>query len=285
MKPSLFTFPVKIREIPWPWNNKASPEEVFSLLETYFSHLHEEREREKSKYTFYEVTRPGFGLVHSVITVAPHFISNSYSHSDYFTIRIYQKPLSNVHMAFNLAEHHKTRIEQLIDALGSAHYPETYFLESTRLLIVLQPFLFYPICDFLQKQDIFHLIDLLFHASKALILLDYNHNHFLRAEAGGSLYYVDTDYMGVLCSSEFNALHSNLNQSMIFINEMNANFIPESLIAFSKKNEETLAFSRLFLTLLEEYIALCHTDEVNISPKLRKKINILTKIIVEIKIE
>ncbi|MHA1994791.1 MAG: hypothetical protein ACW97Z_09640 [Candidatus Hodarchaeales archaeon] len=283
MKDSLFDFPVKIRKIEWPWNNKATPEKVFSLLETYFSHLQEKRVRELSQYSFHEVTRPCFGLVHSVIAVSPFFVENNHQKSDYFTIRIYQKPLSDLHMAFNLAEHHKTRIEQLIEALGSKHYPETYFLESSEYLIVLQPFLFHPICDFSKEVDIFNLIELLFLASKARILLDYNHNHFLRSQSG-SLYYVDTDYMGVLCSSEFNALHSNLNQSMIFISEENAKYIPKGVMKFSSLNDETLAFSKLFLTLLTEYVSLCHTDEVNVSPKLMKKINMISEIISLIKL-
>ncbi|MCK5343427.1 MAG: hypothetical protein KAR20_08485 [Candidatus Heimdallarchaeota archaeon] len=283
MKASLFNFPIEIREVEWPWTNKATPENVFSLLETYFSHLHEDRVRNKSQYLFHEVTRPDFGLVHPVITVSPLFPTNEGKRSDYFTIRIYQKPSSDLHMAFNLADHHKTRIEQLIDALGPDHYPETYFLESNDILIVLQPFLFHPVCDYSKEKDIYNLIELLFLASKALILLDYNHNHFLRAEEG-PLFYVDTDYMGVLCSSEFNALHSNLNQSMIFINEENAPFIPKELMTFSTLNEETLAFSRLLLTLLNEYVSLCHTDEVKISSKLMKKINAIAEILPLIKI-
>ena len=85
MKSSLFDFPVKIREVEWPWNNKATPEDVFSLLETYFSHLQENRVRKNSQYSFHEVTRPGFGLVHSVNAVAPLFIDNTNKKSDYFT--------------------------------------------------------------------------------------------------------------------------------------------------------------------------------------------------------
>ncbi len=284
MKASLFTFPVKIRQVQWPWNNKTTPESVFPILETYFSHRKENRVRKEAQYSFHEVTRPDYGLVHSVIAVSPIFHAEGGNESDYFTIRIYQKPLSNLHMAFNLAEHHKTRIEQLIAALGPDHYPETYFLESSELLIVLQPFLFHPVCDFSTRLDVYNLIELLFLASKSRILLDYNHNHFLRAR-DGNLYYVDTDYMGVLCSSEFNALHSNLNQSMIFISESNAEFIPEKLMTFADQNQERLAFSRLFLTLLEEYVSLCHTDEVNVSPKLMKKINVLSDILPMIKLD
>lgn len=283
MKSSLFNFPVKIRKVEWPWNNKADPDEVFSILETYFSHLQEKRVRETSKYIFHEVTRPDYGLVHSVITITPSFLAEGGHQSDYFTIRIYQKPLSDLHMAFNLAEHHKTRIEHLMEALGVNHYPETYFLESSKLLVVLQPFLFHPVCDFSQRLDVYNLIELLYLASKARILLDYNHNHFLRADSG-HLYYVDTDYMGVLCSSEFNALHSNLNQSMIFITDKNAQFIPKEVMKFAALNEETLAFSRLLLTLLQEYISLCHTDEVNVSPKLMKKITAISEILPEINI-
>ncbi|MHA1977893.1 MAG: hypothetical protein ACW98F_13615 [Candidatus Hodarchaeales archaeon] len=283
MKGSLFNFPVNIRKVEWPWNNKATPEEVFSLLETYFSHLQEKRVRHKSKYIFHEVTRPDFGLVHPVLTITPIFLNEGGQRTDYFTIRIYQKPLSDLQMAFNLAEHHKTRIEQLMDALGTKHYPETYFLESPKLLIVLQPFLFHPVCDFSRELDVYNLIELLFLASKARILLDYNHNHFLRAESG-YLYYVDTDYMGVLCSSEFNALHSNLNQSMIFITEKNAKYIPKEVMAFSTLSEETLAFSKLLLLLLQEYVALCHSDDANISIKLRKKIEVISEIIPMIKL-
>lgn len=278
MKASLFEFPVEIRKVEWPWKNKASQEDVLSLLDSHYPNSRSFG----SKYDFYEVSRPEFGLVRSVITVSPSLPKNEIKHSDYCTIRIFQKPVGE-DVEFDLAKHHKNRIEQLITALGSKHYPRTEFLESNKILIVLQPFLFLPVCDFSTSTDILNLIELIYLASKARILLDYNHNHFLRAKYS-TLFYVDTDYMGSLCSDEQSALESNLNQSMLFISSNNTPYLPQALTVFSSLSEDHKRFSRLLLRLINEYIIYCQEQKENLSPKLEKKIQDLHLALIGFKI-
>ena len=116
------------------------------------------------------------------------------------------------------------------------------------------------------------LIDLIFLASKAKLLLDYNHNHFLRAK-DSTLFYVDTDYMGDKYPDSEEALKSNLNQAMIFINVNNISFIPQELTKFSSKSEMHKNFARLFLQEIKRYIEFGETQKEHLAIKLEKKIN------------
>jgi hypothetical protein len=266
MKASLFEFPVEIRKVEWPWRNQASQEDVFVLLDSYFPDVRSIG----LEYEFHEVSRPDYGLVRSVMTVSPSLPNNEIQQKDISTIRLFQKPTEE-NIAFDLAEHHKSRILNLSKALGSKHYPQTTFLQSDTLLVILQPFLFYPVCDFSANTDILCLIDLIYLASKSQLLLDYNHNHFLRAK-DSTLFYVDTDYMGNKTSDLEDALKSNLNQAMVFINVNNISFIPQELTKFSLKSEMHKNFAELFLQEIRRYIKFGETQKEHLTAKLEKKV-------------
>ena len=271
MKTSLFEFPVEIRKVEWPWRSQASQEDVFLLLDVYFPEVRSFG----LQYEFHEVTRPEYGLVRSVITVSPSLPNNKLQQKHISTIRLFQKPTEK-NIPFDLAEHHKSRIRNLIEALGPEHYPETTFLQSDSLLVILQPFLFFPVCDFTTSTDIFCLIDLIYLASKSRLLLDYNHNHFLRAK-DSTLFYVDSDYMGNKYPNLKDALVSNLNQAMIFINVDNISFMPQELTKFSSKSESHKRFAELFLQEIKRYIDFGETQKEHLTTKLEKKVKELKK--------
>jgi len=268
MKPSWFKFPVEIQAIDWPYQDKFPPEDVVPLLNEFFKYpaifdLH---------FEFHEITRPEFGLVRSIIVVTPKF-SEKRSKDDYYAIRVFQKSSFNENSAptaLDLAKYTQKRIKKLIDTLGP-HYPRTHFLESTKFVVVLQPFLFSPVCDFTLCVDVLNLLKLIYLASKARILLDYNHNHFLRVN-DENLFYVDSDYMGSKYPDEQSALVANLNQAMIFITHENAKFIPAELLTLSKQNNSQLEFSKSVIHALNNFVLLCKKDWDNLSPKLTAKI-------------
>ena len=236
MKKAWFSFPVEIKAIDWPWRSNFPPEDVVPLLNEFFRYpvtfdLH---------YDFYEITRPDFGLVRSVMVLAPKF-SEQRSKADYFAVRIYQKSTTEENSVIDLAKYSEDRIRKLIDALGP-HYPKTYFLESQKFVIILQPFLFSPVCDFTLDSDISNLVELIYLSSKAKILLDYNQNHFLRVR-DNHLLYVDSDYMGNNYPDAQSALEANLNQAMVFITKNNAKFLSDVLVKLANQGPNLLEFT------------------------------------------
>ncbi len=267
MKTSWFAFPVEIEAIDWPWKSDFPPEDVVPLLNEFFQYP----ATFDLQYEFHEVTRPDFGLVRSIKVITPDFSENRQK-TDYYAIRIYQKSTIE-DSAIDLAKYHQNRIKKLINALES-HYPRTYFLESTKFVVVLQPFLFSPVCDFTQSIDVFNLFNLIYLSSKAKLLLDYNHNHFLRVNEE-KLFYVDSDYMGNKYPDEQSALEANLNQAMIFITYKNAKYIANALITLSNQGESLQEYTKLVVQALNKFILLCRNDWENTSPKLRAKINSL----------
>ncbi|MCK4849332.1 MAG: hypothetical protein KAT16_09915 [Candidatus Heimdallarchaeota archaeon] len=268
MKASWFTFPVEIQALDWPWKSDFPQEDLVPLLNDFFKYP----ATFDLLYDFHEVTRPEFGLVRSIKVISPNF-SEKKKKTDFFAIRIFQKSLLD-DSAIDLAKYHQRRIKKLIGSLGSSHYPQTYFLESTKFIVVLQPFLFSPVCDFTLSVDVLNLLELIYLSSKARILLDYNHNHFLRVN-NEQLYYVDSDYMGNKYPDEQSALEANLNQAMIFITQKNARFIPLELLSLSEDQKGLREFSKSVINALNKFILLCKNDWENTSPKLRAKIQSL----------
>lgn len=268
MKTSWFTFPVEIEAIDWPWKSDFPPEDVVPLLNDFFKYP----ATFDLQYEFHEVTRPDFGLVRSIKVITPNFSENRQK-ADYYAIRIYQKSVLE-DSAIDLAKYHQNRIKKLMDALNS-FYPRTYFLESTKFVVVLQPFLFSPVCDFTQSTDVLNLFKLIYLSSKARILLDYNHNHFLRVIEGKKLFYVDSDYMGDKYPDIQSALKANLNQAMIFITYKNAKYIANVLLSLSNQSESLLEFTKSVVQALNNFVLLCRNDWENTSPSLRAKIESL----------
>ena len=266
----MFDFPIEIQEVESPWGNRFSMEDIVPLIQQFYKQTYSI----DSKIQFYEVTRPGFGLVRSVITISPLLNSLTVNKSHVYAIRVFLRPKKTEKPIFNLAEHHKNRIDLLTAALGEKHYPIPIYLQNTNLLIVLQPFLFLPVCDFSLMSDVYNLIELLYLASKAKILLDYNHNHFLRSEKT-NVYYVDTDFMGNLCPDEIQALEANLNQSMIFISPKNIPFLKKNLEKFSKEDLSRLIFAKRLVKQIKKYVVNSIDESTVLAPKLRSKLNAL----------
>jgi hypothetical protein len=122
---------------------------------------------------------------------------------------------------------------------------------------------------------VLNLFKLIYLSSKARILLDYNHNHFLRVNEGKKLFYVDSDYMGDKYPDTKSALKANLNQAMIFITYKNATYIANVLLSLSNQSESLLEFTKSVVHALNNFILLCRNDWENTSPSLRAKIESL----------
>lgn len=279
LKASMFDFPIEIQEVESPWGDQFSMENIIPLIQGFYKQAHSIEPNIK----FYEVTRPGYGLVRSVITISPVLNDLAIDKSYVYAIRIFLRPEHFEKSVFDLAEHHKNRIDQLTSALGEKHYPPPIYLQTSDLLIVLQSFLFLPVCDFSLMSDIYSLIELIYLASKARILLDYNHNHFLRSE--NNVYYVDTDFMGNLCPNEMHALDANLNQSMIFISTENIPFLKQALKEFSKKDIDQLSFAKRLLKQLKTYIANSKEESMILTPKLKLKLDTLENQLISFELE
>ncbi|MFW9777767.1 MAG: hypothetical protein ACFFE8_02855 [Candidatus Heimdallarchaeota archaeon] len=267
MHPKMFGFPVEITKHQWPFNADIDQKEVITLLDAFFSPLN----MYHKLYSFYKVTRPDYGLVKSVTVVEAPF----HDMCAHYVIRCNRQPHSTQTISLNLPAYQKQRIEQLITTLGD-HYPPTLFINTEKYFITLQQFLFYPVCEFSEKVDIVNLLDIVYLASKSRILLDYNHNHWLKSEIG-FLYYCDTDYMGNFYQTEYQALEANLNQTMAFLNETNCRLLPSALEEFASVGSSSEDFVEQFRCALEDLLSLSFSNP-NLSESLRNKINCLSRV-------
>ena len=245
MQPDMFGYPVEVskhEEGEWPFSEDFDKEEILQCLNAFFGHPN----MDKNVFQFYEVNRPGYGIDRAVTVLAN-------PKNEFFTIRIFIKPtINSSNVIFNPAAYRKDRIQRLYTALRD-HYPATYFLHTKNLLIILQRFMFYPVCKFSNKNDISELLEIMWMASKSLILLDYNQNHWLVSNKG-HLFYVDTDFMGHLLQDRHTALTENFNQAMVFINDKNCKLLALCLPEFATRGFDHVQFLEELQLVLENYL-------------------------------
>ncbi|MHA2227422.1 MAG: hypothetical protein ACXAC8_19550 [Candidatus Hodarchaeales archaeon] len=270
MRPDMFGYPVEIykhKNAEWPFDPDFSKQEIIYHLKDFFGYPQDD----EFSFEFYNVNRPGFGIDRAVTVFANR-------QREYYTIRIFSKPSLELTEppVFNLATYRKERIQHLFDALRD-HYPATYFVETENLLITLQRFIFYPVCQFKREVEIIGLLEIMWLASKAQILLDFNTNHWLVSE-DGKLYYVDTDFMGQLFPDRYQALYENFNQSMAFITEKNCNLLHHVLPEFATRGNDYNIFLEEFLDVIMNFLKNCKTIE-EMSDSIRRKLDCLDNIV------
>lgn len=270
MHPDMFGYPVEVskheEEDSLPFRRDFDSVEILQCLNAFFGHstMHE------NLFKFYKVNRPGFGIDRAITVL-------SNPRNEYYAIRVFIKPDSDVSKGiFNPAVYRRERIQQLYSALRD-HYPATYFLNTKNLLIILQEFFFFPVCQFTNIDEIRGLLEIIWFASKAQILLDFNQNHWLVSDKGHVLY-VDTDFMGQRLPDRRKALSENLNQSMIFITPSNCDLIKKVIPEFATRGYDYPHFVEEFLIVLKDYLDCWETTK-QISNIVQQKLDCLKRII------
>lgn len=269
MRPEMFTYPVEVtkhEDDEWPFPEEFGRIEILQCLNSLFSHstMHE------NVFEFYKVNRPGFGIDRAITVL-------SNPKNEYYAIRISTKPeMGSSEEVFNPAAYSKERIRQLHVALRE-HYPATYFLNTKHLLIILQRFVFYPVCQFVNLLEMIGLLEIIWYATKARILLDYNQNHWLVSEKG-HLFYVDSDFMGHILPDRHIALSENFNQAMVFINSDNCSILAQVLPIFATRGGDYSQFLEEFFTVLRNYLESWKTVK-EVSLPIQRKLKCLTNIV------
>ena len=245
MRPDMFGYPVEVskhEEGEWPFDANFDQQEILQCLNSFFGHS----TMNEMAFEFYDVNRPGFGIDRAITVF-------SNPKNEYYAIRIFTKPeIESSKVPFNPAVYSKERIQQLYMALRE-HYPPTYFLNTKHLLIILQRFVFFPVCQFTNPDEIKGLLEILWYASKARILLDYNQNHWLVSKKG-HLYYVDSDFMGQILQDRHRALSENFNQAMVFIDSENCKLLAQVLPEFATRGNDYPQFLEEFFRVLKNYL-------------------------------
>ena len=272
MKSDMFSFPVEIKKHDWPFNSTFDENEILQLLNEFGGFL-KPRKKEEG-FEFYEFNRTGIGLSEPAIVLflpsKGHFSIKPFAYFPPITLSLKKPPV-------NLASYHRMRVQHLIHSLEE-HFPETHILESKsgNMLIIFQKFLFHPICEFNTPQQISQLVEIIWLASQARILLDYNQNHWL-VSGLEYLYYVDTDYIGHSYLDLDKCLLDNLNQSMAFLTSENVIFLPQAVKIFSEGNKTQAKFVTRFKKVLKVIVG--SWDKEKLSEDNKRKLDSLNEII------
>ncbi|MHA2204107.1 MAG: hypothetical protein ACW991_10500 [Candidatus Hodarchaeales archaeon] len=263
----MFNFPVEIKKLDWPFNSNFDENEIHQLLNEFGG-------SKEDRFEFYEFTRTGLGLSRSVMVLflpnKGHFSIKAFAYPTPLTLSLKKPPV-------NLANYHRMRVQHLIHSLED-HFPETHIIESksVNMLIICQEFLFHPICQFNTPQQINQLIKILWLASRARILLDYNQSNWL-VSGLEFLHYVDTDYIGHSYVDLARCLYENLNQSMVFFTPENVKLLPQALKGFSELSETHTKFINRFKKVLKKIIESWDKDKL--SEENKRKFDIFTQIV------
>jgi hypothetical protein len=175
------------------------------------------------------------------------------------------------HLHFDRARYRLLRLKSL-KQLGK-HYPETFLLRADgpwtedgpqQLLIVLQEFISYPVCNFTDYEAVLELLKILKLSACFGMLLDYNQNHWLYKKANeepGHLYYVDKDYVDDGRPFD-SAVRVGFDQSTIFLTLQNAPFYARALAQLAKENSErSLEFTRIVQDQIQQNLANLRSRE------------------------
>lgn len=220
------------------------------------------------KLAYHSITRLGKGLVHPAYTLK---LECSDGEVIFFAVRYFEKNEEQFRTPefFDRAVFHSQRMKNL--RLLGKFYPEIRFYDLANGVLILQEFLFFPICEFKDQQSMDQLAELLFTASKHNIFLDFNHNHWLYDQEKGKLYYVDKDYNEDLEDFEM-SVAQNFNQAAIFLSDINFKFFSMAIKSFNNfKDKERKQFYDLIVNQLHEKIVFLGTREV--TPIIEKRIS------------
>ena len=215
----------------------------------------------------YSITRLGKGLVHPAITL--QIVCNS-DEANYFVARYFEKNEEQYRTSefFDRSVFHSQRMKNL--KLLERFYPNMRMYDLPNGVLILQEFLFFPICDFKDQTSLDQLVELLFVSSKHNIFLDFNHNHWLYDKERGKLFYVDKDYNEDLEDFEM-TVSQNFNQSAIFLNEKNFKLFALALKTYDNvKEREKKHYFDLILNQLHEKVVFLGSREV--TPVIEKRI-------------
>lgn len=146
---------------------------------------------------------------------------------------------------FDRARYRLTRLK-FLKKLGR-HYPETYFLRADgpwtqegpqQLVIILQEFIPFPVCDFTEYDAVLELLKILRLCANLGMLLDYNQNHWLYKSANDEpahLYYVDRDYIDDGRAFD-NAIRVGFDQCTIYLTLQNAPYFARALTQLTEED-------------------------------------------------
>lgn len=224
--------------------------------------------------SFHSITRLGKGLVHPAITLQ---IKGPDNEINFYVVRYFEKNEEQFRTSefFDRSVFHSQRMKNL--RLLGAYYPNIRLYDLKDGVLVLQEFLFYPICDFKDQTSQDQLVGLLFLASKHNIFLDFNQNHWLYDSERGRLFYVDKDYNEDLEDFEM-SVSQNFNQSAIFLNENNYRLFAIALKPFNNiKDREKKHFYDLIVNQLHEKVVFL-TNREN-TPIIEKRIGMYKEMI------
>jgi len=270
LHPDKFGYEVEIKEYSsvdaWAWlKEDFDRKEILSVLNAFFGHS----DLFKNPFNFYEVKRPGFGIDHPVTVIRN-------PNDEYYTIRIFIKPeFRSAEVVFDKAAYQQERVRHLFQALRE-HYPATYFLGTKHLLIIIQQFIFSPVCQFSNLAEIKGLLEIIWYASKAGILLDFNQNHWLMSKNQGLLY-VDSDFMGQIQNDCQKVLADNLNQALAFLTAENCPILIDALRELSNSGMDQAEFVTIFLQILKSFLSSIK-DINSLSPQLQAKMKCLLEV-------
>ena len=222
----------------------------------------------------YEVYRLEDGLVHPayVIEIKRKTIGEKKRTliPQYSVIRFFQRNNNSIldkqeEEYFDRAKYHIDRIINLSKL--EKYYPSYEVIELPNIngVLILQEFLFYPICKFDTPEGIAEFLKLIFIASKNGIFLDFNQNHWLFDKHSNQLLYCDGDYIEDHLPFE-KAVKENLNQATIYLNLENALWFAQAMAYFRDKQEDSMYkhfYSILTEQIKEKYAILKTRKEKN----------------------
>lgn len=218
-----------------------------------------EKTFENSEFKIYFIRRLGKGLVHSIPALE---INKNNGESEFHALRYFEKNEVEYRSSkyFDRAIYHVRRMKNLKKLKD--HYPKIHILDLENGALILQEFLFYPICKFKDKKSIEQLFNLIFLACQNKIFLDFNHNHWLYNKAEGQLYYVDKDYNEDLKTIKDSTIQ-NFNQASIFLNDKNPPYFAQVLNSLMQSNDSIKKrnFSIIILDLIKEKIEILKKRE------------------------
>ena len=236
------------------------------------------RKYKKRKRNLYLVKRLGKGLVQPIATL--EIIGNKNKPNDYFAVRYFEKNEKKYRKRkyFDRALFHSRRMKNLKKLKG--HFPQIYINNLKNGVLILQEFLFSPVCTFSDLNTWVELFEIMFLASQNKLFLDYNQNHWLYNKEIG-LYYVDKDYNEDSLTKKDSTIQ-NFNQASIFINDINPPLIAQVLKTYlqDKKSIKKRNFANIIVNLIEKKIEILKERESTtiVTKRLKIYIQILKSI-------
>ncbi len=166
------------------------------------------------------------------------------------------------HLHFDRARYKIQRLNQL-EKLGR-YFPETSVLVTDglwtqegpiQIIIFLQQFLPYPVCNFTDFHSVLDLLSILFRSAELGILLDYNQNHWLYQKTENEkelkFYYVDKDYADDGRTFD-NALGIGFDQCTLYLTLENSKHFARAFTTLSEKPRNYQAYKEIIYPRIQQ---------------------------------